>query len=60
MKEMKMAASFLGIRLQPVQLRVAEELESAFAAMAKGHAAALVGLQAEEFSIFESGLLNKR
>jgi putative ABC transport system substrate-binding protein len=43
--EIKTAAGSLGIRLQPVQLRAVEELESAFATMSKGLAGAVVGLQ---------------
>jgi putative ABC transport system substrate-binding protein len=45
LKEMETAARSLRIRLQPVRLRVVEDLEVAFAAMAKAQVAALVGLQ---------------
>ena len=51
-REMKMAAGSLAIRLQPIHLRAIEDLDVAFAAMAKEQARALIGLQnARMFSL---------
>jgi putative ABC transport system substrate-binding protein len=41
MKELEEAAQVLGLQLQPVQLRVADDLENAFSAMARDRAGAL-------------------
>ena len=51
-REIKMAAGSLAVRLQFVHLRTIEDLDGAFAAMAKEQARALVGLQsARMFSL---------
>jgi putative tryptophan/tyrosine transport system substrate-binding protein len=44
MKELEMAAEALGLQLQPVQLRVTDDLENAFSVMARDRAGALLVL----------------
>ncbi|MBI3001527.1 MAG: ABC transporter substrate-binding protein [Deltaproteobacteria bacterium] len=44
-KEIEVAARALGLQLRPVEVRAANELESAFSAMTTGRAGAFIGLQ---------------
>jgi putative ABC transport system substrate-binding protein len=45
MKDIEVAARALGLQLQPVELRGANDLENAFSAMTKGRSDAFLGLQ---------------
>jgi putative ABC transport system substrate-binding protein len=44
-KELEIAAPALGLQIRPVEVRTANELESAFSAMVKGQTGAFIGLQ---------------
>ena len=52
MKEIEVAAQALGLQLQPVQLRVADDLENAFSAMARDRAGALLVLSNPAIGFF--------
>jgi putative tryptophan/tyrosine transport system substrate-binding protein len=52
MKEIEVAGQALGLQLQPVQLRVADDLENAFSAMARDRAGALFVLSNPAIGFF--------
>lgn len=52
MKELEVAAQALGLQLQPVQLRVADDLENAFSTMARDRAGALLVLSNPAIGFF--------
>jgi putative ABC transport system substrate-binding protein len=52
MKELKVTAQALGLQLQPVQLRVADDLENAFSTMARDRAGALLVLSNPAIGFF--------
>jgi ABC-type uncharacterized transport system substrate-binding protein len=52
LKELEMAAAGLGLQLQPVQLRAADELENAFSAMARDRAGAFLVLSNPAIGFF--------
>jgi putative ABC transport system substrate-binding protein len=52
MKEIEVAGQALGLQLQPVQLRVADDLEKAFSAMARDRAGALLVLSNPAIGFF--------
>jgi putative ABC transport system substrate-binding protein len=58
MKEVAAAARTLGLDLQPVQVRAAEDLESAFSEMAKDRAGAFLVLSNPAIGFFKKNLSN--
>ncbi len=52
MKELESAAPALGLQLQPVQLRTADDLENAFSGIARGRAGALLVLSNPRIGFF--------
>jgi putative ABC transport system substrate-binding protein len=50
MREMEAVARGLGLRLQPVELRESSDLKNVFAAITRGGAGALIGLNSPEFA----------
>jgi ABC-type uncharacterized transport system substrate-binding protein len=57
MKELEAAAQVLGLQLQPVQLRVADDLENTFSAMARDRAGALFVLVNPAIGFFRGKVL---
>jgi putative tryptophan/tyrosine transport system substrate-binding protein len=57
MKEVEMASQALGLQVQPVQLRVPDELEKAFSVMARDRAGALLMLVNPEIGFFREKLV---
>ena len=53
MKEVEAAATVLGLRLQPVDVRSADDLQSGFSTMVRERAGALLGLNNPTFSILQ-------
>jgi putative ABC transport system substrate-binding protein len=53
MKEVEAAAKVLGLRLQPVDVRSADDLQSGFSAMVRKQAGALIGLNNPTFNILQ-------
>ena len=58
MKEMKAAASSLGIQLQPVGWERPEDLKNAFAAMVQGRAQALITFSGPRFGLYRTQIID--
>ncbi|MBI2367940.1 MAG: ABC transporter substrate-binding protein [Deltaproteobacteria bacterium] len=58
LNELKLAARALGLQLQPAEVRGPGDLESAFSAMIRAHAGALMGLQQPTIDILRERIID--